>query len=83
MKPWGNIEKKKIPCTLPTKTKRFSGSIIRFIGGSSVIVCVTVIVGVTGDRAWVHKECNIMDEEARPLSNSKKHGIIQNGRMNV
>ena len=49
MKPWGNIEKKKIPCTLPTKTKRFSGSLIRFIGGSSVIVCVTVIVGVTGD----------------------------------
>jgi hypothetical protein len=48
----GNIEKKKkVPCTLPTKTKRYSGSIIRFIGGSSVIVCVIVIVSVTGDRA--------------------------------
>jgi hypothetical protein len=35
----GNIEKKKkIPCTLPTKTKRYSGSIIQFIGGGSVIV---------------------------------------------
>jgi hypothetical protein len=30
-----------------TKTKRYSGSIIRFIGGISVIV----IVSVTGDRA--------------------------------
>jgi hypothetical protein len=48
----GNIEeKKKIPCTLPTKTKRYSGSIIRFIGGGSVIVGVFVIVSVTGDRA--------------------------------
>jgi hypothetical protein len=41
----------KRPCTLPSKTKRDSGSIIRFIGGSSVIVGVIVIVGVTGDRA--------------------------------
>jgi hypothetical protein len=49
---WGNIEKKKkIPCTLPTKTKRYSGSIIRFIGGGSVIVGVIVIVSFTGDRA--------------------------------
>jgi hypothetical protein len=48
----GNREKKKkIPCTLPTKTKRYSGSIIRFIGGSSVIVGVIVIVGVTEDQA--------------------------------
>jgi hypothetical protein len=48
----GNREKKKkIPCTLPTKTKRYSGSIIRFIGGCSVIgFGVIVIVGVTGDR---------------------------------
>jgi hypothetical protein len=48
---WGNIEKKKIPCTLPTKTKGYSGSIIRFIGGGSVIVGIIVIVGVTGNRA--------------------------------
>jgi hypothetical protein len=39
----------KIPCTLPTKTKRYSGSIIRFTGGGIVIVCVIVIVGVTGE----------------------------------
>ena len=49
---WGTIKKKKIiPCTLPTKTKRYSGSILRFIGGSSVIVGVIVIVSDTGDRA--------------------------------
>ena len=48
----GNMEKKKkIPCTLPTKTKRYSGSIIRFIGGGRVIVGVIVIVSDTGDRA--------------------------------
>jgi hypothetical protein len=52
-KPWGRyvIEKKKIPCTLPTKIKRYSGSIIWFIGCSRVIVYVIVIVCVTGDRA--------------------------------
>jgi hypothetical protein len=44
--------KKKIPCTLPTKTKRKSScSIIRFIGGGNVVVGVSVIIGVTGDRA--------------------------------
>jgi hypothetical protein len=43
--------RRKIPCTLPSKTKRDSGSIIRFIGGSIGIVCVIVIVSVTGDRA--------------------------------
>jgi hypothetical protein len=51
-KPGGTERRrKKIPCTLPTKTKRYSGSIIRFIGGGSVIVGVIVIVDVTGDRA--------------------------------
>ena len=41
----------KIPCTLPTKTKRYSVTIIRVIGGGNVIVRVIVIVCVTGDRA--------------------------------
>jgi len=31
--------------------------------------------------AWVHKECDIMEEEA--VINPKKHGTAQNRRMNV
>jgi hypothetical protein len=32
---------------------------------------------------WVHKACDIIEEERRPLLNSKKHGTVQNTRMNV
>ena len=35
----------------PHKREGYSGAIIRFIGGSSVIVSVIVIVSVAGDRA--------------------------------
>ena len=34
--------------------------------------------------AWVHKECDIIEEEAlTSLLNFKKHGTAQNRRMNV
>jgi hypothetical protein len=33
--------------------------------------------------AWVHKECDIMDEGERPLTSDKEHWKTRNGRMNV
>jgi hypothetical protein len=48
----GNIREKKnrYPVRFPQRRKILN-SIIRFIGGGSVIVCVTVIIGVTGDQS--------------------------------
>jgi hypothetical protein len=40
---------------------------------------VETMLNTVNMTAWVHKECGIR----RPFSSSKKHGIIQNGRMNV
>ena len=60
-----------------TKLKEAGVPAGRKDGGS---VGVEAKLNTVNMMAWVHKECDIIEEEAL---NFKKHGTAQNRRMNV